>query len=107
MAIVRSVLFHAVFTCYLECSGQADIALLLDSSSSMGESEWFSVLSQAKQFVQHLNLNASQMRIGVATYADEVDVRFHLNEFTSVQDVLNAISWPFVRGTTNTAQALR
>ena len=60
--------------CIAACTPESDIVILLDASSSMGETEWFRIQEYTKFLISHFNINSNQMRVGVLTYANQVDV---------------------------------
>ena len=53
----------------LGCDAKADVVLLLDSSGSIGNSEWEKVIQFADSLIQELQISSSQTRVGVATFA--------------------------------------
>lgn len=53
-----------------------------------------------------LQVGDSQSRIGVFTFADEVDHLFYLNDYNSTYEIVNALPPYYTRGKTNTAAAL-
>ena len=97
----------AGINCEYECRQKADIAFLLDSSASVGQNAYYELQDFSKHFINHLNIQPNDItRIAMETYAEEPKVRFHLNEYTTKWDILNAISFPFHNGKTRTADAL-
>ena len=90
------------------CTESADIAFLLDSSSSIREPSFEKMLSFLTGIVQHTNVDTGHVRISVATFSQRVFVHFRLNRYTSRDMLVEAISKiPYRYGTTNTADGLK
>ena len=79
----------------------------MDSSESIGGSEWFAMLEYVKTLVKSFNLVSNQTRVAVVTFAEQVVVRNHFNEYQTAQELVNSLSYPFAEGSTDTAQMLR
>ena len=80
----------------------------IDSSGSIGNNDFYVMLGFVKHFVTTLNIQGDeQTRVGVETFNNDVDIKFHLNEYGSKMTVVDAISFPYNKGGTNTAEALR
>ncbi len=90
-----------------ECRQPADIALAIDSSSSIGDAKYNQLLEFSRYFASLLNIGPGGSQLAVETYADTNTVRFQLNKFNNKSDVVVAISFPFMTGKTMTAQALK
>ncbi len=78
----------------------------IDSSGSIGEENYYTVLDFAKTVVSSLNVG-TQTRVGIETFANAEELQFNLNQFEDREAVINAISFPYLRGSTNTASALK
>lgn len=91
---------------FAECNA-ADVVIALDSSGSIGRENYYTVLDFTKELVASLNIGNHHTLIGLETFSNGVEVKFNLNDFSSKIDVVNAISFPYNGGTTNTAEALR
>ena len=80
---------------------------MLDVSGSVEEN--FSLIQDLTKTIVHgLNFNAGRTRVGLLTYQNQVQVRFHLNEYTSKSDVIHAISYDQRKAKgTHTTDALR
>ena len=89
------------------CKESADLVLAIDSSSSMGDSQYNQLLEFSRTFASLLNIGPAGSLLAVETYADTNVVMFHLNKYDRKGDVINAISFPFMNGKTMTAEALR
>ena len=80
---------------------------MLDASGSV-ESNYALIQDLAKRVVYGLNFNAGRTRVGVITYQNTEQIRFHLNEYTSQDEVLNAIAFDKNSSDgTHTSSALR
>ena len=91
-----------------ECRQGADIAFILDSSASVGANAYYELQDFSKHVIRRLNINSQNVtRIAMETYAEETEVRFLLNGYSTKTDILNAISFPFHNGKTFTANALQ
>jgi collagen type VI alpha len=88
------------------CQLSADIVFALDASTSVGQTNFQELLDVVTSIIAGLNVG-SQTRIGVLTFATEVNVLFNLDTFASKQELLNGMSPYYTGGTTNTADAIR
>ncbi len=87
---------------------QEDIIFLVDSSGSIQRNNWQIILDFMKNIVRDFTIGPSNVRIGVATFGNDVQPIFQLNSYTSQYEILNAIDRiPFLDQTTNTAAAIR
>lgn len=68
-------------------SHQADIAFLLDTSSSVYEPDFDKMKLFLADFIDLFNISDSRQRIASLTFSDDVRVNFHLNDFNTNQDV--------------------
>ncbi len=78
----------------------------IDSSGSIGQDNYYLVLDFVKTVVNSLNVGP-QTRVGMETFATDKELQFHLNSYETKEEMVNAISFPYSRGTTNTASALK
>ena len=90
-----------------ECSVVADVALVLDSSASIGQSEWFELLEFSKTFLRSLNFASDQFNVAVVTYADDVIVRSDFNAFENASQFVNSMSFLYSRGGTDAGSTIR
>ncbi|XP_069108493.1 collagen alpha-4(VI) chain-like [Argopecten irradians] len=66
------------------------------------------MLQFTQNVLQQASVDSGQVRVGVVSYSTDVHIQFHLNEFTSLAAVLEAVGdIPFTPGSTNTADALQ
>ena len=83
------------------------MVIAIDSSGSIGEENYYTMLGFTKSFVSALNIDSvSGSMVGVETFANNAQVEFDVDAFETKELVLNALSFPYSRGTTNTASAL-
>ena len=94
---------NVVFT---DCPDPADVVFAIDSSGSIGEKNYYTVLDFAKTVVSSLNVGP-QTRVGIETFANEKVLQFNLNSFEDKDTLINAISFPYTKGSTNTAAAIK
>ncbi|ELU16324.1 hypothetical protein CAPTEDRAFT_192434 [Capitella teleta] len=92
--------------CEKGCELSADIVFALDASSSVGKINFQLQIDVVTSIISGLNVGA-QTRVGLMTYASEVEILFNLNTFSSKQELLNGLSPFYTGGTTNTADAIR
>jgi len=86
----------------------ADIVIAIDASGSIRQNRFTMVLDYVKTVVNSLEVAEDRARVGVIVFSDRATVKFHLNTFTSKQDVLQAIEMiEYTRGRTNIADTLK
>ncbi|XP_062871862.1 von Willebrand factor A domain-containing protein 1 [Trichomycterus rosablanca] len=87
------------------CKG--DILLLLDSSGSVSNFEFFHMLNFIKEFVQPFSLGPDQVRIALLQVGTEPHLDFNFEAYESQQDLQNALQRiQKLGGETNTVGAL-
>lgn len=91
-----------------ECIHEADVVFVLDASGSIDEPYFAHMLDFASQVVDGFDVDAGEVRVGAVAFADDVQPAFNLSQYTTNQQVQEAIRRiRYVRGTTNTAAAIR
>ncbi|XP_026109723.1 collagen alpha-3(VI) chain-like, partial [Carassius auratus] len=86
---------------------QADIVLLVDSSGSIGESDFEEVRKFLHFFVDSFNLGPDKVRVGLAQFSDRPYQEFLLGEYSDKGDLHQKLNDLIYRkGRTNTGQAL-
>lgn len=73
------------------CISQADVILVLDSSSSVKFNDFQLMKSFAADIVSSYNIRENGVRVALVAYSKEVDPRFHLNDYYNLEDILDAI----------------
>ena len=100
--MTHTLVFHNV-----GCPRQKDIVFLLDASGSV-EDNFALIQDLTKRIVYGLNFAIDRTRVSIVTYQDTEQVRFNLDEYTSKDEVINAIAFDQAkRKGTHTSSALR
>jgi len=88
-----------------DCRG--DIVFIIDSSSSIGEPNWFITKQFVIDIIRGMKISADQTRVGVISFSTQVFVNFHLQEYYDV-DVMADKVWalPYIAGVTNTPDGI-
>ena len=82
---------------------ESDIVFILDSSTSVTAPNFAKMLDFIAHFVSAANINDGSVRIGAVLYSTDVKIQFHLNEYRTKQEIIDAIKKiPYVYGSTNT-----
>ncbi|KAL3859113.1 hypothetical protein ACJMK2_009345 [Sinanodonta woodiana] len=90
------------------CSAKADIVFVLDSSGSIGSTNYQKMLEFVKNVVQKFDIGDDKIRVGTEIFSDRTYIQFQLNKYFDKAALENAITnIPYKRGTTNTGQALK
>lgn len=88
-------------------TAQADIVLLVDSSGSIGDSDFEEVRNFLHAFVDGFNLRPNKVKMGLAQFSDRPYQEFLLGEYLDKRDLHQKLnSLIYRRGGTNTGQAL-
>uniref|UniRef100_A0A671KUF5 VWFA domain-containing protein n=1 Tax=Sinocyclocheilus anshuiensis TaxID=1608454 RepID=A0A671KUF5_9TELE len=88
-------------------TAQADIVLLVDSSGSIGESDFEEVRKFLHSFVDSFNLRPDKVRVGLAQYSDRPYQEFLLGDYSDKRDLHQKLTdLIYRRGSTNTGLAL-
>ncbi|CAG2199900.1 COL12A [Mytilus edulis] len=86
---------------------KADIVFALDSSRSVGFSNFKKQIDFVKDFVNRFSIGSTRTQISVVTFSDTVNNEFSLNEYQNKHRLINAINnIPYRLGATNTHLAL-
>jgi len=94
--------------CERSCDGKADITFVVDASGSIRERRFKMVLDYIAGVINNLEVGMDRTRISLITYSDNAAVRFHLNQFSRKEDIIQVVkSQLWIQGKTNTAEALR
>ncbi|XP_048062039.1 collagen alpha-4(VI) chain-like [Megalobrama amblycephala] len=88
-------------------TAQADIVLLVDSSGSIGDSDFEEVRKFLHAFVEQFNLRPDKVRVGLAQFSDRPYQEFLLGDYLDKKDLQQKLDeLIYRRGGTNTGQAL-
>ncbi|XP_021375359.1 uncharacterized protein LOC110464458 isoform X7 [Mizuhopecten yessoensis] len=106
---IENNIFSGICKETIKCvSGKADIAILLDSSTSVGKGNFNSMLDFTKNIVKSLDMDSGRFQVGILTYNTFVVHKTMLNDFQTSADLLSFIdNIPYTYGNTNPADALR
>ncbi|KAK3591356.1 hypothetical protein CHS0354_040317 [Potamilus streckersoni] len=100
--------YNITATARPSCSAKADIVFVLDSSGSIGSTNYQKMLEFVKNVVQKFDIGADKIRVGTEIFSDRTYIQFQLNKYFDRAALENAITnIPYKRGTTNTGQALK
>ncbi|XP_066547409.1 collagen alpha-6(VI) chain isoform X2 [Amia ocellicauda] len=91
-----------------ECrKATADFVFLVDSSTSIGETDFEQVRDFLYNFVDGLEIGVNKVRVGLAQYSDEVHQEFLLSQYSTKKPMLDYIQNLVYRtGSTYTGKAL-
>ena len=67
--------------CTADCSGEIDLAFLLDSASTVHAEGWHSMLDFVEWIVERLDVAADRTRVAVIYWSDSAYVGFTLNRY--------------------------
>jgi len=97
--------------CRRGCRGSTDVVFVVDSSSEVDHPSFEAVKSFLGDLVVDLAVDSGQTRVGLVTYAGDVEERFNLSRYSSSDDMRSAIiaMQYSMRGgpSTDTANAIR
>jgi len=88
-----------------------DVVIVMDTSISVGWSDFDHVKSFLSNLTQHvidnINMDSGRIPLGLLTYSSTIYPLFNLSLFTSIDEVkLSISSFNYTRAATNTAAAL-
>ena len=87
---------------------ELDIVFILDSSTSVSDSDFNKMLNVTQTFLTGTNINDGKVRVGVVLYSTRVITQFHLNKYRTKSEVISAISnINRMLGDTNIADAIK
>ncbi|KAL1262547.1 hypothetical protein QQF64_005286, partial [Cirrhinus molitorella] len=88
-------------------TAQADIVFLVDSSGSIGESNFAKVREFLRAFVDRLNLRPDKVRVGLAQFSDQPYQEFLLGDYLDKKDLYQKLNkLTYRKGSTKTGLAL-
>ena len=77
------------------CKTRSDIVFAVDASSSVGEDDFQTTLDFVRDVASSLDIDGGNNRVAVLSFSDAVDLRFHLDDYSSYSALSNAISMHF------------
>ncbi|XP_076113274.1 uncharacterized protein LOC143080959 isoform X2 [Mytilus galloprovincialis] len=90
------------------CLKKADLAFLVDSSSSVGSGNFQKLENFLKNAVTKLDIGKDKVHVGLMQYSSYPSMQFPLNMYTNRGDTLKAIEgMQFMGGDTNTGDAIQ
>ena len=97
-----------IYLSVTECNAQADIVFLLDSSGSVGSSNFQKMLGFVKNVANSFDIGPTDVQIGVDTFQTSHKAEFNLNTYSDKQRMLTAINnIKYTTGLTHTGDAIR
>ena len=93
----------------IDCgSSIADIVFLLDSSGSVGQTNFSRMLNFTKDIINKLTIGRGAIQVGVDIYHTPVDHAFKLNRYDNAADMISHLdTLTYQGGETHTGRALR
>ena len=90
------------------CYAQADIVFLLDSSGSVGATNFQKMLGFVRNVANNFNIGPNAVQIGVDTFQTSHKAEFYLNTYSTKQPMLTAINnIKYIQGLTHTGEAIK
>ena len=97
-------LYHVITGCKVP----SDLVILLDSSTSVAESNFRLMIRFLSAIVQDANIDTGHVRVSLVTFSEDAQVKFLLKDYTQKETLLDALTRvPYIYGGTNTAQGLQ
>ena len=90
------------------CGGNpADLIFVMDSSGSIDPGAFVKQKEFVKAMIDLFDINSGKIRVGVVSYSNWAFLEFHLNTYTTKEEMKNAISnVTHYRGDTNTGSTI-
>ncbi|NWV15454.1 VITRN protein, partial [Ptilonorhynchus violaceus] len=89
--LVKRVCDTDQLVCSKTCLNSADIGFVIDGSSSVGTSNFRTVLQFVANISKEFEISDTDTRIGAVQYTYEQRLEFSFDKYSTKQDVLNAI----------------
>ena len=90
------------------CGTKADIVFMLDSSGSVGSSNFKLLLSFVNSLTKDWDIGQDKIRVGVEKFSSRPFTEFHLSRYNDKQQMLTAINnIKYQSGGTNTGKIMR
>ncbi|XP_033747185.1 cartilage matrix protein-like isoform X2 [Pecten maximus] len=74
------------------CGKIADLAFVIDSSRSIGETEFKRELDFVREVLQEFELGRDKTRVAIVSFSNVVNTEFNFNQFSNEDEILNAVS---------------
>lgn len=99
-------LFNIKKNTFSDC-GPLDLAIMLDSSGSVGANGWRAMLNFVKDLVREIPIGPSDNLLAVVSFGNEATLHFNLPHYMNRNDMLNALDViPWKNQWTNTSGAI-
>jgi len=69
-----------------------DLVLMVDTSSSVGQANFVLIKDFLANIFGNFPIGATETRVGMVTYNNDVNIKFYLNTHTEKEDILRAIT---------------
>ncbi|CAD5113974.1 DgyrCDS3137 [Dimorphilus gyrociliatus] len=90
-----------------DCTKIIDLAILVDSSSSIGVKHFHLILQFTSSIIQELDIDYGQARVSLTTFSTKSTIHFYLNKFNSNNAALQALKYiQYIYGISNVTAAL-
>ena len=74
-----------------DCAGEADIALVLDSSGSIAYYDWLRLLDSLARMIREFYISFDGVHVAALTYSDEVIISFDFDDYYELDKLQEAI----------------
>ena len=68
-----------------------DIAFILDSSGSVGKSNWQTILDFVKDVSRTFHISSDHVQVGIVSFGNDATLHVQLNDFDNINDLTAAI----------------
>jgi collagen type VI alpha len=93
--------------CQLSCNQVADVVFLVDASGSYGPDNFQKQLNSLRDTVQSMNIVTGGSRVALISMSTNAVTHFHLDQYQTKKEILDACSIQYSGGSTNTAAGLQ
>ena len=101
-------MLHISFTYMSVCEVNTDIIFVIDSSGSIGESDYRNVLDAVNNYVAELKIGREDNQVGLIIFSDDAMIIFNLNTYTDKSELQQAINnTQYIGSRTDTAAGLQ
>lgn len=97
----------SIFQKPLGCGKKGDIIFVLDSSGSVGTSNWKVMLKFVQDVINIFTIGKNDVQVGVDIYANSASTRIRLNSYQSKTQLMDAVKRiSYTNGGTATNRAI-
>ena len=72
-------------------SGSADVVLVLDESTSVGNANYYRLGLFINDVIGGLTISTTDVQVGCLTFSDSIDDKFYLNTYSTPSGITKAI----------------